>query len=107
SCTPSAGCARETQTCTDTGEGAPTCCGGLRCDSPLPGVGRGRQCCSQVEARCRNDDDCCGGTTCVNESCACVDSGGTCETRLDCCTGLTCAETSAGSGSYTCQTPPT
>jgi hypothetical protein len=32
--------------------------------------------------------------------------GMACETRLECCTGLTCAETSAGSGSFTCQTPP-
>ncbi|MFK7986994.1 MAG: hypothetical protein AB8I08_13295 [Sandaracinaceae bacterium] len=106
SCTLSDGCARETQTCTDDGEGAPMCCGGLRCDSPLEGISRGRQCCSQIDARCRDDQDCCGGTTCENESCVCVAAGQSCETRLDCCTGLSCTETSEGSGSYTCQTPP-
>ena len=104
-CADGAGCARETRTCSDDGTTAPMCCGGLRCDLPL--VTRDRRCCGGLGNRCRNDMDCCGNSTCgASETCECVAEGMPCETRLECCTGLSCAETSAGSGSFSCQRPP-
>ena len=102
-CADGEGCARETETCTDDGSSAPRCCGGLRCDVPV--TDRERRCCAGVDNRCRSDDDCCGASTCENETCVCVPEGSTCETGLECCAGLSCLETAPDSGAFTCRRP--
>jgi hypothetical protein len=101
SCEYSDGCQRETETCDVATSGS--CCARLRCDtSRREGTSR---CCADLTERCRNSMECCGGMQCVNEQCACIAAGGTCDSfATTCCEGLSCMESSAGAGDFTCRT---